>query len=181
MKTPNFNSFPTLSSARLTFRQLNLSDLQTIFRLRSDEIVLKYLDMPTAKNLKAAEDYIHMINNGIAENKWILWGLELKSNQELVGTICLWNWDIASESAELGYVLLPEYHRQGLMTEATKVVLDFGFNTLGFREIDGILSPENIYCIRILDKFGFQIDYEFEAENVVRYYLNDFRFSKSDF
>lgn len=171
MQTPNFNSFPTLSTERLTFRQLKLSDLQTIFRLRSDEIVLKYLDMPTAKNHKAAEDYINMINTGIAENKWILWGLELKSNQKLVGTICLWNWDIASESAELGYVLLPEYHRQGLMTEATKIVLDFGFETLGFSEIDGILSPDNIYCIRILKKFGFQLDSEFEAANVVRYAL----------
>ena len=172
MKTPNFNSFPTLSSEKLTFRQLQLSDLQTIFRLHSDEIVLKYLDIPAAKNLKVAEDYINMINDGIAENKWILWGLELKSNQEMVGTICLWNWDITNKSAELGYVLLPEYHRQGLMTEATKVVLDFGFQNLGFHEIDGILSPENAGCIKILKKFGFQIDKEFEADNVVRYYLS---------
>lgn len=171
MKTPNFNSFPTLFSERLAFRQLQLSDLEAVFRLRSDDIVLKYLDMPAAKNLKAAKDYINMINQGISDNKWILWGLELKSTQLLVGTICLWNLDIANESAELGYVLLPEYHRQGLMTEATKIVLDFGFQSLGFREIDGILSPDNTYCIRILDKFGFQLDTDFKAENVIRYYL----------
>lgn len=171
MKIPNFNKFPTLLSERLIFRQLKTTDLPAIFRLRSDKVVLKYLAIPAAKNLKAAEDYMNMIHQGIIEHKWILWGLTLKNSDDLIGTICLWNWDIANESAELGYVLLPEYHRQGLMSEATKVILDFGFQSLGFQEIDGILSPENIYCIRILKKFGFVKDESFEANGVVRYYL----------
>ena len=172
MQTPNFNSFPTLSSNRLNFRQLQLSDLEVVFRLRSDKIILKYLDIPTAKNLKAAEDYINMINNGISENKWILWGLELKSNKQLIGTICLWNWNIKYENTEIGFVLLPEYHCQGLMSEATKSVIDFGFSNLGFSEIDAIVSPKNTGSIRLLEKFGFQIDNSFEAENILRYILS---------
>jgi ribosomal-protein-alanine N-acetyltransferase len=173
MEQPNYTPFPTLSSNRLDFRQLTLTDKNEIFRLRSDEIILKYLEMPKAKNLNDAVDFIKMINDGIAASKWIMWGFCFKNTDKILGTICLWNCDIPTASAELGYVSLPEYYGQGLMTEATKVVLNFGFQTLGFQEIDGILNKENLACLTVLKKFGFRYDADFECDNVdlVRYFL----------
>jgi [ribosomal protein S5]-alanine N-acetyltransferase len=173
MQQPNYHPFPTLSSNRLDFRALKMSDNNEIFRLRSDEIVLKYLEMPKAKNRKDAEDFITMIADNIAQNKSIMWGTCFKNSDTIIGTICLWNCDIPTESAELGYVLLPEFYGQGLMTEATEIVLNFAFKTLGFREIDGILHQKNIACLTILKKFGFVQDTDFECDNsdLVRYFL----------
>ena len=172
MTKPNFQSFPILETQRLSLRQLTSLDLNVIFRLRSESSVLKYLDTPAAKNLKAAKAYIEMINDGIAKNKWILWGIELNSAHKLIGTICLWNWDIANETAEIGFVLLPEYHNQGFISEATKSVLEFGFQSLGFQKIDGIVATKNYPCIRILNKFGFRKDEDFEGQDFIRFYLN---------
>lgn len=172
MTQPNFQSFPTLTTQRLNLRKITPLDLNVIFRLRSESSVLKYLNMPAAKNLKAAEAYIEMISDGITKNQWILWGIEMSSNHKLIGTICLWNWDIANETAEIGFVLLPEYHKQGFISEATKSVLKFGFQSLGFQEIDGIVAPNNHPCIRVLNKFGFRKDEEFEGQDFIRFYLN---------
>jgi ribosomal-protein-alanine N-acetyltransferase len=36
--------------------------------------------------------------------------------------------------AEVGYELLPDYHRKGIMSEALSVVLEYGLNTLGCRK-----------------------------------------------
>ena len=71
MTKPNFQSFPTLTTQRLSLRKITPLDLNVIFRLRSESSVLKFLDTPAAKNLKAAKAYIEMINDGIAKNKWI--------------------------------------------------------------------------------------------------------------
>lgn len=174
MKPPNFTSFPTLSSERLDFRQYQMSDRNEVFRLRSDEIVLKYLELPVAKNLKDAEDFIDLINNGTIENKWITWGFCLKGSDTLIGSICLWNCDFETESAEIGYGLLPEFFQQGFMSEATEITLDMAFNTFGFREIDAITHRENIGSRRLLEKFDFQLDEKFESDdlNLVRYALS---------
>jgi ribosomal-protein-alanine N-acetyltransferase len=173
MQQPNYNPFPNLSSNRLDFRVLSMADKNEIFRLRSDEIVLKYIEMPKAKNLKEAEDFIQMLADGLVENKWITWGFCLKNTDKILGTICLWNCYIPTANAEIGYGLLPEFHNQGFMTEAMEVVLDFAFRTLGFREIDAILHKDNLACLSILKKFTFQYDAAFESDNeaFVRYFL----------
>jgi ribosomal-protein-alanine N-acetyltransferase len=173
VQQPKFNPFPTLSSNRLDLRELKMSDKNEIFRLRSDEIVLKYIAIPKAKNLKDAEGFITMLDEGMAENKWVTWAMSLKNSDTVIGTICLWHLDILTESAELGYGLLPEFYNQGLMTEATEVVLNFGFKNLGFREIDAITHQKNIACSTVLKKFGFMQDADFECDDVdlVRYFL----------
>lgn len=173
MRTPNFTLYPTLSSGRLDFRRIQMADLNEIYRLRSDSVVLKYLDIPMAKNKKDAADHINMINNGIIENKWILWGIFLKNNHHLIGTISLWNIDLPSFSAEIGYALLPDFHRQGYMSEAVATVLDFGFRRIGFQEIDAITHIANTASVRLLEKYNFQLDVEFDPldNQMVRYFL----------
>lgn len=172
MQRPNFNNFPLLSSDRLDFRPLKMTDQNEILRLRSDKIVLKYLELPIAKNLKDAEDFIQMIEDGTIENKWITWAMCLKNSDTIIGTICLWNCDFEMESAEVGYGLLPEFFQQGLMSEAMKFTLDIGFNTFGFREIDAITNRHNIGSRKLLEKFGFQLDNDFECDQAgsLRYF-----------
>ena len=173
MQQPNFIEFPPFSSDRLDVRQLLMTDHNEIYRLRSDEIVLKYLDLPVAKNLKDAEDFITMINDGTAQGKWITWGMCLKNSETIIGSICLWNCDFEMESAEVGYSLLPEFHEQGFMSETMKFTLDIGFNTFGFREIDAITNRNNIGSRKLLEKFEFQMDDEFDSDDVdlLRYSL----------
>lgn len=173
MKPPKFTPFPTLFSERLVLRELKMTDRNEIYRLRSDEIVLKYLSLPVAQNLKDAEDFITMLDDGMALNKWVTWGMCEKGSDTIIGTICLWNLDVVTEGAELGYGLLPEFHQQGFMSETVKIVLDFGFQTLGFREIDAITHCDNIGSTTLLKKFKFELDAEFECEEegLNRYFL----------
>lgn len=173
MKPPTFNNFPSLSSERLDFRPLRMTDRNEIYRLRSDEIILKYLNLPVAKNLKDAENFIEMVENGTAANKWITWGMCLKNSDTIIGTICLWNCDFETESAEVGYGLLPEFHQRGFMSETMKFTLDIGFNTFGFQEIDAITDCNNIGSRKLLEKFDFELDDKFESEETgsVRYFL----------
>lgn len=167
----HFSPFPQLHTPRLQLRPLRPTDAPEIFLLRSDPTVLKYLPITPAKSLQDAHDYIEMINTGIANNEWILWGITLGDRESLIGTICFWNIDKEQESGEIGYVLLPQYHRQGIMSEATQAALDYALETIQFKVIEAVLTPKNSNSIGLLKKFDFYLDPQFNQAGEVRYQL----------
>jgi [ribosomal protein S5]-alanine N-acetyltransferase len=73
----------------LTLRQLNMEDEKEIFVHRSDERILKYIDIPKAETIEDARNFIEKINKGIDENEWVYWEITFKNDSQLIGTICL--------------------------------------------------------------------------------------------
>lgn len=169
----NFTPFPVLETPRLQLRALCMEDAPEILLLRSDPIVLRYIPITPARNLQDARDYMEMINTGIAENEWIMWGICKKESEALIGTICFWNIAQERSSGEIGYVLLPEFHRQGIMSEAVEKALSYGFEKIDFRTIEAVLTPKNSNSTGLLEKFNFHLDPQFEEEGEVRYQLSN--------
>jgi ribosomal-protein-alanine N-acetyltransferase len=60
------------------------------------------------------------------------------------------------KKAEIGFWLLPEFWRQGIMTEAIPLICNFGFDTLGLHRIEGFVDSWNINCKQALAKLGFK-------------------------
>ena len=56
---------------------------------------------------------------------------------------------------ELGYMILPEHHNKGYVTEAVKTLLNFAFNEMRFNSIEATIDPENIASEKVLQKNGF--------------------------
>ncbi len=166
----NFSPFPNLTSERLTLRKLRLEDENEVFFLRSDNRVLKFIDIPIAKSLEDARTYIRMINKGIDENEWVLWGITLKeAESKIIGTICLWNISKEKNKGEIGYLLHPDFQRKGYMQEATVKVIDFGFNTMNLDVIDADLHSKNDKSLKLLKRNNFA--FERESGNMVIYSL----------
>ena len=84
--------------------------------------------------------------------------IELKSEGKPIGGIGLNGVDEFQNMAELGYWLGEKYWRQGIMSEAIKAMLDFGFNKLNLRRIFMYAYVENDGSNRIADKFGFRLE-----------------------
>ena len=61
----------------------------------------------------------------------------------MIGNICLWNLSEDCKTAELGYDLIPEYQGEGIMDEAVKAVLHFGFNQLKLELVEAFTSKQN--------------------------------------
>lgn len=156
--------FPTLSTHRLTLRQLNDTDDLTISSLRSNERVNQYIDRPKQTSIDEAKAFITKINDGIKLNQWIYWTICLKDNSELIGTICLWNFSEDKMTAELGYELSPTFQGQGLMNEAFKIILNYGFQTMGLKNIEAFVHKDNDSSIRLLVKNNFKLEAERKDE-----------------
>ena len=151
----NFNPFPLIDTERLLLRQVDKTDVNEIFFLRSDEKIMKYLDKAPARDLDDAYKYIQMISDLEKNNLDVTWAITLKGNTKLLGTICFWNIQKEHYRAELGYVLHPEYWRKGFMQEALTVVLKYGFNVMKLHSVEAHVNPNNIASIKLLEKNGF--------------------------
>lgn len=58
-----------------------------------------------------------------------------------------------SGSIELGYVIHPQYHGQGYMTEALKAAITYLFDR-GYTEVKAGAFEDNIASIRVMEKCG---------------------------
>ena len=148
-----------LDTTRLLLRQLKETDVSAIYSLRSNEQVNQFIDRPTAKDPEEAKAFIQKISDGIAENKSYYWGITLKDNGKMIGTVCLWNLSADRKSAELGYELHPDYQGKGYMDEAIKEVIGFAFRS-GFTILEAYTHRDNLASTKLLLKHGFVHDEE---------------------
>jgi len=161
----NFKSFPNMATERLFLRAINKDDKKEVFDLRSNPDIMKYINRPLAKNVDEAEIFIKKIIKGIKDNQLLYWGITLKTEDRLIGTICLWNISLENHRAELGYELMPQYQGQGLMQEAVSKVVSFAFKTMKFHSLEANVNPHNTKSIKLLEKNNFVQEAYFK-ENV---------------
>ena len=156
------NQFHTLNTERLFLREIRLNDAEEIFRLRADERVNALIDRQTAISVDDATAFIQKILANSANNEGVMWVITLIGNPQLIGTITYWHIEWENNKAEIGYEMLPEYQGQGIMTEALKKVIEFGFSGLGFKTIMADPKAINTRSVKLLEKLGFEKTGEIE-------------------
>jgi len=67
----NFDPFPILLTDRLTLRKVQAHDEVEVYKLRSDERVMKFIDKPRANSIEDARLLINTINDHLENNKGI--------------------------------------------------------------------------------------------------------------
>jgi len=160
----SFTPFPNLTTERLTLRQLISKDENDLMRLRSDESVNEFIVRPKSISSEDAKKLIDKLNTGISRDEWIFWAITLKNEDELIGTICLWNLDKKNYKGEIGFELFPRFQGKGLMKEALTKVLDYAFNNMKFQTIEGFTNQNNIRSIKLMEKYNFKRDTEMEKK-----------------
>lgn len=162
-----------LESDRLILRPWKISDLDDLHEFMSNEKVANLAGF-SVKNNK--EESLKILKQFIIDSSDSLWAVELKNINKVIGWIELHKYSegIYINSKEIGCVLSQKYWGQGLMPEALRQVLSYGFNE---EELDSIVCSHfvnNNQSKRAIEKSGFK--YAKANDNKVYYCLN-----KSDF
>ena len=118
------------------------------------------------------------INSDYKTGRSVHWGIADNLTNKIIGT-CGYYRGFDKEQGELGCILLPEYRRQGFMTAAMLLAIDFGFKTIGRKRIWARTTCQNRKAIQLLKELNFtkvldaeagEIEYELtisENENVL--------------
>lgn len=166
MRRINFDPFPELSTKRFKLRKLNKVDAEKIFQIRSNKEVAKYLDRALAKTINDGLAFIEKIDEGIAKNGLIYWGISNKEGLEIIGTITLWQISEEGLKAEIGFELLPKFQGAGVMKEVVPEVIRFAFEEMKLCMIEGEVDPNNIKSINLMERFGFVLSKSLEKTDI---------------
>ena len=148
--------FPLLETENLILRRLSPSDAPAVLRIFGDDAVTRYYDLDTFTDLAQADDLIERFERRFAHQIGIRWGLTHKSApDEIIGT-CGYNiWFQDHYRAVVGYDLASAYWRRGIMSEALRQVVHFGFVEMGLNRIETPVFQDNVASRRLLEKLGF--------------------------
>lgn len=146
--THYFEKPPVLSNDRLMLKEIKPYDVKAI-------IEISVYDSVFASSEAEAIHILEKISSDVAKGEALHWGIFLKSTNELAGT-CGYYRGFADNSGEIGYVLHPSYRGLGIMTEAVKLIVDFGFDRLNLHSVVAYTDPSNLASIAVLQRVGFK-------------------------
>jgi len=143
-----------LESERLYLRKMNREDFPLFFHLDSDPVVMKYITTPrTEEEAKARMEKSFVQYE--QTDKFGKWMAVEKATDRPIGWFVLTPLD-GTEQIEIGYRLKEEFWGKGYATEMSKVIIDFGFNTVGLDRIVGVTHLENDASGNVLKKIGLK-------------------------
>ncbi len=149
---------PDLHTERLLLRKYEPGDVDSLFRIYSNPDYARYA---TGETYGSREDVEHFVSDVIEmyENDEAgEWAVILKSTGKLIGS-CGFAWcDTKNSCAQIGFALDPDYRGRGLMTEAVKALLDFGFKKMNLNRIEGFHISGNEASGRVMEKAGMRFE-----------------------
>lgn len=151
----NFEPFTDLETERLLLRRVANSDSKEILELRSNPETMKYIPRPLLKNEEDAIEHITTIDAKIENQEGINWAITLKDSPKLIGIIGHYRIHPENYRSEVGYMLLPQFHGKGIIPEALKEVIKYGFEDMKLHSIEAIIDPANLASEKVLQKIGF--------------------------
>jgi [ribosomal protein S5]-alanine N-acetyltransferase len=152
----DWTSLPTISTARLALRLISDRDVDAMFEVFSDPVVMRYWSTPPLADREGAVALVNEIHESFERQVMLKWGVARRADNMLMGTTTLYNLDFTNRRAELGYALGRTYWGQGYMHEALQALLSYAFETLDLRRLEADVDPRNEASIKSLERLGFQ-------------------------
>ena len=153
-------NFPEFETRRLKLTMLSRHDVNSIYKLFSDESVIQYYDLEAFISESQALNLIDFFNTRFTDELGIRWGIRLKETDQLIGTCGFNSWSVPMKNAVLAYDLYPSFWGKGYTTEAVHRIVKAAFSgELVCGELNRIQAdtvPGNTASESLLLKIGFK-------------------------
>lgn len=145
-----------LRSARLTLRPFTQGDAAPLFRVFSDEQVVRFWSVGAWTDIAQAEQMIAEAFAAYREGSLCRYAIALRDTDELIGICNLRGFFAQNRRCELGYALGSAHWGRGYAFEALEALLGHAFSALDMNRIEADIDPRNAASARLLEKLGFR-------------------------
>jgi [ribosomal protein S5]-alanine N-acetyltransferase len=146
-----------ITTARLCLRPLSLDDIEPVHALWTEAGVRRFLfDDQIIPREQAAGEIDQSIER-FATDGCGLWGATLRQETGLIG-FCGYRPFHDPPQLQLLYGFHPDHWSKGLATEASRAMLRFGFERLGFQRVVASADAPNTASLRVMEKSGMTFD-----------------------
>ncbi len=153
-----FSRIPTVETPRLILRAMRVTDAADMFDYARREDVTRYLTWTPHPNINHTREYLTYVGQRYRTGDFFDWSIIHRGNDRMIGTCGFTRFDFPSDSAEIGYVLHPDYQGLGLATEAVRAVMAFGFDRLELHRIEARYIQGNDASRRLMERVGMTFE-----------------------
>jgi len=148
-----------IETDRLVLSPFTEADLEDFYSYASVPGVGEMAGWPHHKSIEESKTILDMF---LTEKN--VFGIYHKADDKVIGSVGLHNttsWADEDERynhlklKEIGYVLSKDYWGQGLVVEAVRAIIDYGFDELGLDAFSCGHFAENDQSKRVIEKCGF--------------------------
>lgn len=167
-----------LETERLILRPLNENDTDSVFAMRSNPEVMRFIRAPQMKKSEA-QRWINLVSSRWKTEKIGFCAVIEKASNQFIGWCGLWRLTETGE-IEIGYALFKEFWGKGFAVEASEAFLIYGFEKLKLEKIVAVAQPKNKNSRRVMEKLGMNFDYigEFYGHDLVHYSITKEKFKQ---
>ena len=149
-----FSNIPTLTTERLTLRKMLIADAADMFEYAHREDTSRYLFWSPHENIAHTKAYLKFVGERYRAGDFYDWAIVLRESGKMIGTCGFTSIDLTHRRGEIGYVINPDYQRQGIAAEAAEAVVKFGFEDLDLNRIEARFIKENDASLKVMRKLG---------------------------
>ena len=141
---------------RLLIRETILSDVPALYEIWKQPHVGDYI-RPLQPTLEEELEFMEAyIRHAYAFYDFGLWTVVERYSGEIIGRAGLFPSEILEDAVELGYMIAPQYQRQGYATECGCTILSYAAEVLDMEELHLLADVRNQASVRTAEKLGFQ-------------------------
>lgn len=149
-----------IKTKRLLLRSWEDHDRQPFAKLNADPRVREFF--PSLLTRKESDVSIDLMQNHIQKYHFGFFAVALIETGEFIGFIGLQKvsfpaaFNALAPAIEIGWRLGFEHWNQGYATEGALQALEYGFETLAFKEIVSFTAIKNLRSRHVMEKIGMQ-------------------------
>ena len=143
----------TIQTKRLTLRPWSMSDAKDLYEYAKNPNVGPHGGWKPHESIEESAEIIETLFLG----RYKCWAMVDNYGGKVIGSIAF-ERDSKRDKIncmELGYALSEDYWGRGLMTEAARAVICYGFDKMGLDMISIYRNPSNSRSGRVIAKCGF--------------------------
>ena len=153
-----FRDPPEIETKRLLLRKMSRRDAADMFEYSKNPNVTEYLLWSPHPDRNYTSRYLAYIQSRYRSGDFFDWAVVWEESGKMIGTCGFTRFNYDANSAEVGYVLNPDFWGIGVAPEAVRAVMQFGFSELDLHRIEAKYMVGNGRSSRVMEKLGMSFE-----------------------
>lgn len=154
-----------IETRRLRLRRFTENDREAIHSVLLNESVMRPMHLPATEEF--ADDWLSRQISRYETHGPANWLAERKSDGAFIGVMGLVLSEVqGTNCAELGYLIHPDFQRQGYAYEGAKACMEYAFHSLNADYVTAAVAADNLPSVHLAEKLGlFPIQEQLYKDN----------------
>ena len=145
----------TIDTQRLVLRRFKYSDDEAMLKYWiSDEKIQSLYSEPVYTTKEEVKELLDKYIGSYEKDDYYRWAIIEKSSGECIGQIAYFLVDSRNNFAEIEYCIGSHFQCKGFATEATRAVIEYGFNQMNLHKVQICTKTINAPSRRVIEKCG---------------------------